>query len=58
MRRRDEQQRHQDDFYAQVFEHLAILSKLIHYIATCIVNGAAARNLDATVPTSTATTSL
>jgi hypothetical protein len=38
-------------------EHLAILSKLIHYIATCIANDAAKRNLDDTVPTSLTTTS-
>jgi hypothetical protein len=29
-------------------EHLAILSKLIHYIATCIANGAVTRNSGAT----------
>jgi hypothetical protein len=39
-------------------EHLAILSKLIHYIATCVVNGAVARNLSAAVLTSPTTTSL
>jgi hypothetical protein len=39
-------------------EHLAILSKLIHYIATCIENGTAARNSSATIPTSPTTTSL
>jgi hypothetical protein len=38
-------------------EHLAILSKLIHCIATCIENDAATRNSDATVPTSPPTTS-
>jgi hypothetical protein len=39
-------------------EHLAILSKLIHCITTCIANGAIARNLGAAVPTSPTTTSL
>jgi hypothetical protein len=39
-------------------EHLAIFSKLIHGIATCIANGAAARNSGAIVPTSPTTTSL
>jgi hypothetical protein len=39
-------------------KHLAILSKLIYCIATCIANGAAARNSGATVPTSPTTTSL
>jgi hypothetical protein len=39
-------------------EHLAILSKLIHCIATCIANGAIARNSDIAVPTSPTTTSL
>jgi hypothetical protein len=39
-------------------EHLAIFSKLIHCIATCIANGAAARNSGATVQTSPTTTSL
>jgi hypothetical protein len=38
-------------------EHLAILSKLIHCIATCIANGIAARNSGAAVPTSLTTTS-
>jgi hypothetical protein len=38
-------------------EHLAILSKLIHCIATCIANDAAVRNSGATVPTSPTTTS-
>jgi hypothetical protein len=38
--------------------HLAILSKLIYCIATCIANGAAVRNLGVTVPTSPTTTSL
>jgi hypothetical protein len=37
---------------------LTILSKLIHCIATCIANGAAARNSSATVPSSPSTTSL
>jgi hypothetical protein len=32
-------------------EHLAILSKLIHCIATCIANGASARTSNAAVPT-------
>jgi hypothetical protein len=39
-------------------KHLAILSKLIHCIATCIANGAAAKTSNATVPTSPTTTSL
>jgi hypothetical protein len=39
-------------------EHLAILLKLIHCIATCIANGAAARNSGAGVLTSLTTTSL
>jgi hypothetical protein len=39
-------------------EDLAILSKLIHCIATCIANGTAARNSSAAVPTSPTTTSL
>jgi hypothetical protein len=39
-------------------EHLAILSKLINCIATCIANGAAVRNLGPAVPTSHTTTSL
>jgi hypothetical protein len=39
-------------------EHLAILSKLIHCIATCIANGTIARNSCAIVPTSPTTTSL
>jgi hypothetical protein len=39
-------------------DHLAILLKLIHYIATCIANDAAGRNLNVTVPTSPTTTSL
>jgi hypothetical protein len=39
-------------------EHLAILLKLIHCIATCIANDAAARNSGAAVPTSPTTTSL
>jgi hypothetical protein len=39
-------------------EHLAILSKQIHCIATCIEHGAAARNSGAAVPSSPATTSL
>jgi hypothetical protein len=38
-------------------EHLAILSKLIHCIATYIANGAAVRNSNATVPISPTTTS-
>jgi hypothetical protein len=37
-------------------EHLAILSKLIHCIATCIGNGTAARNLGVAVPSSPTTT--
>jgi hypothetical protein len=37
-------------------EYLAILSQLIHCIATCIANDAAARNSGATVPTSPITT--
>jgi hypothetical protein len=41
-----------------VIEHLAIFLKLIHCIAICIANGAAARNLGAAVPTSSTTTSL
>jgi hypothetical protein len=39
-------------------EHLAIFSKLIHCIATCIANGAVARISNAAVPTSLTTTSL
>jgi hypothetical protein len=39
-------------------EHLAILSKLIHCIATCIANGTVARNSGAAVPTCPTTTSL
>jgi hypothetical protein len=39
-------------------EHLTILSKLFHCIATCITNGATARNSGATVPTTPTTTSL
>jgi hypothetical protein len=39
-------------------EHLEILSKLIHCIATCIANGTAERNSGATVPTTPTTTSL
>jgi hypothetical protein len=39
-------------------EYLAIFSKLIHCIATCIANGAAARNSGATVLTSPTTISL
>jgi hypothetical protein len=39
-------------------EHLAILSKLIHWIATCIANSTVARNSGATVPSSPTTTSL
>jgi hypothetical protein len=39
-------------------EHLAILSELIHCIATCIANGAAVKNLGVVVPTSPTTTSL
>jgi hypothetical protein len=39
-------------------EHLAILSKLIHCIETCIANGTAVRNSDTTVPSSSTTTSL
>jgi hypothetical protein len=41
-----------------VIEHLEIFLKLIHCIATCIANGAAARNSGAAVPTSPTTTSL
>jgi hypothetical protein len=39
-------------------EHLSILSKLIHCIAICIVNGTVARNSGVAVPTSPTTTSL
>jgi hypothetical protein len=39
-------------------KNLAILSKLIHYIATSIANGAAERNLGVAVPTSPTSTSL
>jgi hypothetical protein len=39
-------------------EHLAIISKLIHCMATCIANGAAAKTSNAAVPTSPTTTSL
>jgi hypothetical protein len=39
-------------------EHLAILLKLIHCIATCIENGVAARTSNSVVPTSPSTTSL
>jgi hypothetical protein len=39
-------------------EHLAILSKLIHCIATCIANGTTARNSGAAVLTSSTTTCL
>jgi hypothetical protein len=39
-------------------EHLAILSKLIHCITTCIANDAASRNSGVTVPTSPTATSL
>jgi hypothetical protein len=38
--------------------YLTIYSKLIYCIATCIVNGATARNSGATVPSSATTTSL
>jgi hypothetical protein len=39
-------------------KHLAIFSKLIHCIATCITNGVAARNSGAAIPTYPTTTSL
>jgi hypothetical protein len=39
-------------------KHLAILSKLIHCIATCIANGVVARISNAAVPSSPTTTSL
>jgi hypothetical protein len=39
-------------------EHLAILSKLIHCIATCITNDTTARNSCGAVPTSPTTTPL
>jgi hypothetical protein len=39
-------------------EHLAIFSKLIYCIATCIANGTASINSGAAVPTSPTTTSL
>jgi hypothetical protein len=39
-------------------EHLAILSKTIHCITTCIANGAAQRSSGAAIPTSPTTTSL
>jgi hypothetical protein len=39
-------------------EHIAILLKPIHCIATCIANGAAARNSSAAVKTCPTTTSL
>jgi hypothetical protein len=39
-------------------DHLAIFSKLVHCIATCIANGATARNSGATVPSSPTSTSL
>jgi hypothetical protein len=39
-------------------EHLAILSKLIHCILTCIANGATVRSPNATVVASPTTTSL
>jgi hypothetical protein len=38
-------------------KHLAILSKLIYYISTCIANGAAAKSSNVAVPTSPGTTS-
>jgi hypothetical protein len=39
-------------------EHLAIVSKLIQWIATCIANGTVASNSGAAVPSSPTTTSL
>jgi hypothetical protein len=38
-------------------DHLAILLKLIHCIATCIANGVAAGNSGAAIPTFSTTTS-
>jgi hypothetical protein len=39
-------------------EHLAVLSKLIHCITTCIANDTGARNSGVVVPSSATTTSL
>jgi hypothetical protein len=47
-----------DLFISFAIEHLAILSKLIHCIATCIANGATARNSGVAFSTSPTTTSL
>jgi hypothetical protein len=56
--------RQQDDFHVSdltisfTIEHLAIFSKLIHCIATCIANGIAARNSGVVILTCPTITSL